>query len=54
MSILFDFEEQDNPKSLRKQSVFEVPLDVIIYGTLITGSGLLLLSIFIGLFVGGV
>lgn len=54
MSILFDFEEHDTPKSLRKQEIFEVPSDVIIYGTIISGSMMLLVSIFIGLFVGGV
>ena len=53
MSILFD-KKTDAPKSLRKPVVFEVPLDLVVYGTLITGSGLLLLSIFLGLFVGGI
>lgn len=56
MSILFDYpkKERDAPKSLRKTVVFEVPLDLLIYGTLITGSGILLLSIFLGLFTGGI
>lgn len=48
------FEDKDAPKSLRKTVVFEVPLDLVVYGTLVTGSGILLLSIFMGLFTGGV
>lgn len=54
MSILFDYHKKEAPKSLRKRVVFEVPLDIVVYGTLIAGSGMLLLSIFLGLFTGGI
>lgn len=54
MSILFDYHKKEAPKSLRKRVVFEVPLDIVVYGTLITFGGMLLLSIFLGLFTGGI
>lgn len=54
MSILFEYPKKDTPKSLRKTVVFEVPLDVLVYGSLITGSLILLFSIMMGLFTGGI
>ena len=42
------------PKRLNKKVTFEVPSDLILYGSLIFASIILLLSIFFGLFTGGV
>ncbi|WP_296875478.1 hypothetical protein [uncultured Methanobrevibacter sp.] len=52
MSLLF--EDKEAPKRLGKKETFNVPLDIIIYGSLICGSGILLMSVFMGMFVAGV
>ena len=42
------------PKRLNKRVTFDVPSDLIVYGSLIFASIILLLSVSFGLFTGGV
>lgn len=44
----------NTPKRLNKKVTFEVPSDLIMYGSFVFSSILLLLSVFMGLFTGGV
>lgn len=53
MNLLF-FDDKNAPKKLDKKVVFEVPLSVIVYGSFICFGVILLLSVFLGLFTGGI
>lgn len=48
------FEDETVPKRLDRKVTFEVPLSIIFYGSFICFGGSLLLSIFLGLFTGGI
>lgn len=50
MNFLF-FDDKNAPKRLDKKIVFEVPLSVIVYGSLIFGSASMLLFILLGGFL---
>lgn len=50
MNFLF-FEEKNAPKRLDKKVTFEVPLDLVIYGSLIVGSFSMLLFMMLGGFL---
>lgn len=45
------FEDKNTPKRLNKKVTFEVPLDLVIYGSLIVGSFSMLLFIMLGGFL---
>ena len=50
MNLLF-FDDKNSPKKLDKKIVFEVPLDLVIYGSLIFGCFSMLLFITLGGFL---
>ncbi len=45
MSILFDYPKNEAPKRLDKKVIFEVPLNIVLLGSIVFGSGIFALSI---------